>query len=261
MRVALGLEYDGRFFEGWQSQPSRQTVQDKLEAAVSSFTSETIRAVCAGRTDANVHASGQVVHLDTEINRLEISWVRGLNSYLPNTMAVRWAKYVPETFHARFSAISRTYEYWIDNEPVRSPLLNGRTGWVFRPLDEAKMHEASQFLVGEHDFSSFRATGCQSKTPIKTIEFIQVSRHGRLIKIHIKANAFLYHMVRNIVGCLVYVGTGNRPIAWLKEVLEARNREVAAPTFYPSGLYLTAVQYPQEFDIPANPSLGYMSCQ
>lgn len=254
MRVALGLEYDGRFFEGWQSQPSGRTVQDHLEAAVSSFTGEKIRAVCAGRTDANVHASGQVVHLDTGVQRLEVSWVRGLNSYLPNTMAVRWARYEPEDFHARFSALSRTYEYWIDNEPVRSPLLNGRTGWVFRPLNEKQMHKAAQCLIGEHDFSSFRATGCQSKTPIKNIEFIRVVRHGRLIKIHVKANAFLYHMVRNIVGCLVYVGTGSRQVEWLKEVLEAKNRDAAAPTFYPSGLYLTSVEYPQQFEIPVNPT-------
>lgn len=260
MRVALGLEYDGRFFEGWQSQPSGQTVQDKLEAAVLSFTGESVRAVCAGRTDANVHASGQVVHLDTQKQRQEASWVRGLNSYLPDTMAVRWAKYVPEDFHARFSAINRTYEYWIDNEPVRSPLLAGKVGWVFRPLDEIKMQEASQCLLGEHDFTSFRATGCQSKTPVKNIEFIEVTRHGRLIRINVRANAFLYHMVRNIVGCLVYVGIGNRPITWLNEVMEAKNREKAAPTFYPSGLYLTMVQYPGEFKIPTNPSVGYYSC-
>ncbi|WP_289187286.1 tRNA pseudouridine(38-40) synthase TruA [uncultured Parasutterella sp.] len=251
MRVALGLEYDGRYFEGWQTQPSGQTVQDYLESAVVQFTGEKIKAVCAGRTDAKVHACGQVVHLDTETDRKEVSWIRGLNSYLPSEVAVRWAKVVPEEFHARFSAVSRTYEYWIANEPVRSPLLAGRAGWVFRPLDEVKMHEAGQLLLGEHDFSSFRAVGCQSKTPVKTIEFLNVERRGRMIRVHIKANAFLYHMVRNIVGCLVYVGQGARPVEWMEEVLEARSRQAAAPTFYPSGLYLAGVGYPEKFGLPA----------
>lgn len=218
MRVALGLEYDGRSFEGWQTQPSGQTVQDYLEAAVVQFTGEKVKAVCAGRTDANVHATGQVIHLDTGADRKEISWVRGLNSYLPTECAVRWAKVVPDEFHARFSACSRTYEYWIVNEPVRSPILSGRTGWVFRPLNEKNMEAAGQFLVGEHDFSSFRAAGCQSKTPVKNIEYLHVIRLGRFIKIRVKANAFLYHMVRNIIGCLVYVGTGARSVDWMGEV-------------------------------------------
>lgn len=260
MRIALGLEYDGRFFEGWQTQPSGKTVQDFLEAAVHQFTGERLKIVCAGRTDANVHASGQVVHLDTQAQRKEISWIRGLNSYLSSQVAVRWAKEVPEDFHARFSAMSRTYEYWISNEPVRSPLLAGRTGWVFRPLDEKKMHEAAQCLIGEHDFSSFRATGCQSKTPVKNIEFVQVHRFGRLIQVKIKANAFLYHMVRNIVGSLVYVGTGTREVSWLKMVLEARNREIAAPTFFPSGLYLTGVGYPQKYGIPYEGQSPFSAC-
>ena len=222
MRVALGLEYDGRSFEGWQTQPSGQTVQDYLEAAVVQFTGEKVKAVCAGRTDANVHATGQVIHLDTEADRKEISWVRGLNSY----------------------------QYWIVNEPVRSPILAGRTGWVFRPLNEKNMEAAGQFLVGEHDFSSFRAAGCQSKTPVKNIEYLHVSRLGRFVKIRVKANAFLYHMVRNIVGCLVYVGTGARSVDWMGEVLEAKSRQAAAPTFYPTGLYLTGVGYPEIFDLP-----------
>ncbi len=240
MRVALGLEYDGRSFEGWQTQPSGQTVQDYLEAAVVQFTGEKVKAVCAWRTDANVHATGQVIHLDTGADRKEISWVRGLNSYQD----------VCSSDLARFSACSRTYEYWIVNEPVRSPILSGRTGWVFRPLNEKNMEAAGQFLVGEHDFSSFRAAGCQSKTPVKNIEYLHVIRLGRFIKIRVKANAFLYHMVRNIVGCLVYVGTGARSVDWMGEVLEAKSRQAAAPTFYPTGLYLTGVGYPEIFGLP-----------
>ncbi len=254
MRVALGLEYDGQFFEGWQSQPSGGTVQDVLEDAILKFTTEPVKATAAGRTDAQVHASGQVVHFDVSCDRTEQSWIRGINSYLPNSVAVRWARVVPEDFHARFSAISRTYEYWIDNEPVRSPLLAGRVGWVFRDLDEQKMLDSAQCLLGTHDFTSFRAAGCQAKTPIKTIEFLSVERFGRLIKIKVKADGFLYHMVRNIVGCLIYVGTGAREPQWISEVLEAKNREVAAPTFYPAGLYLTDIGYPQKFGLPAGGS-------
>ncbi len=250
MRIALGLEYDGRFFEGWQTQPSGRTVQDYLQEAIFKFSGERVKAVCAGRTDANVHASGQVVHIDTGVKRQEFSWVRGLNSYLESTVAVRWAKEVPDSFHARFSAVSRSYEYWISNEPVRSPLLAGRTGWVFRPLDVEKMQQGADYLLGEHDFSSFRAAGCQSKTPVKTIHHIRLERRGRLIKVELKANAFLYHMVRNIVGCLVYIGSGARKPGWMQEVLEAKKREAAAPTFYPSGLYLTGVGYPDEFQLP-----------
>ncbi len=250
MRIALGLEYDGQHFEGWQTQPSGRTVQDNLQAALLRFAGQQLKAVCAGRTDADVHASGQVVHIDTDCVRAEQSWVRGVNSYLASNCAVRWAKVVPDDFHARFSAFSRTYEYWISNEPVRSPLLAGRTGWVFRPLDEGKMREAAKCLLGTHDFSSFRAAGCQSKTPVKTIEFLTVERFGRLIRINVKADAFLYHMVRNLVGSLVYVGTGARPVEWMEEVLEAKSRDAAAPTFYPSGLYLTAVGYPEKFGLP-----------
>ncbi len=250
MRIALGLEYDGCAFEGWQTQPSGRTVQDVLQKAIYKFCQEDIKAVCAGRTDAGVHATGQVVHIDATCVRTEQSWVRGVNSFLESSMCVRWARAVPDDFHARFSAVSRTYDYWISNEPVRSALLAGRTGWVFRPLDAQKMEESTQYLIGKHDFTSFRAAGCQSKTPTKTIEKIKVERFGRLLRIQVKADGFLYHMVRNIVGCLVYIGTGARPVEWMQEVLEARNRNFAAPTFYPSGLYLTGVGYPEKFGLP-----------
>ncbi len=250
MRIALGIEYDGRCYDGWQTQPSGNTVQDKLQEAIRSFTGETVNAVCAGRTDADVHASAQVAHIDTECDRREVSWVRGLNTFLPKTIAVRWAKPVSDDFHARFSAVSRSYEYWISNEPTRSPLLDGRTGWVFRPLDVERMQAGAEHLLGTHDFTSFRASGCQSKTPVKTVQSVCVTRHGRLICLQIKADAFLYHMVRNIVGSLVYVGTGVREPDWIAELIEARDRSVAAPTFYPSGLYLTGVGYPEQFGLP-----------
>lgn len=250
MRIALGIEYDGRNFDGWQTQPSGNTVQDHLQKAIFSFTGEKLNAVCAGRTDADVHASGQVAHIDTLCQRKEVSWVRGLNSFLPKSIAVRWAKEVPENFHARFSAVSRTYEYWISNEPVRSPLLDGRTGWVFRPLDAESMQLGADYLLGTHDFTSFRASGCQSKTPVKTVASAKVKRFGRLICLRISADAFLYHMVRNIVGSLIYVGTGVRPPEWIAELIEARDRSIGAPTFYPSGLYLTGVGYPEEFQLP-----------
>ncbi|MCD8340390.1 MAG: tRNA pseudouridine(38-40) synthase TruA [Burkholderiales bacterium] len=250
MRVALGLEYDGCAYEGWQTQPSRRTVQDVLQAAVFKFTQEKVKAVCAGRTDAGVHATGQVVHLDAMAIRTEQSWVRGVNSFLEPTVCVRWARIVPDDFHARFSAFSRSYEYWIANEPMRSALLAGRTAWIFRPLDEQRMQEATTSLIGTHDFSSFRAAGCQSKTPIKTISEMSVDRFGRLIRIRVKADGFLYHMVRNIVGCLVYIGTGARPVEWMQEVLEAKSRDAAAPTSYPAGLYLSRVGYPEKFGLP-----------
>ena len=250
MRIALGIEYDGRSFDGWQTQPSGNTVQDKFQEAVYQFTGDRVNAVCAGRTDADVHASSQVVHIDTECKRQEISWIRGLNSFLPKSVAVRWAKEVPDDFHARFSATSRSYEYWISNEPVRSPLLDGKTGWVFRPLDVNAMQQWANFLLGTHDFTSFRASGCQSKTPVKTVEFVSVKRYGRLICLKIRADAFLYHMVRNVVGSLVYVVTGVREPSWIGELIEAKDRSIAAPTFYPSGLYLTGVGYPERFGLP-----------
>lgn len=253
--VALGISYDGRDFAGWQTQPSGQTVQDVLEAALARFAAQPVATICAGRTDAGVHATAQVISIAPTCQRADASWVRGVNSMLPPSIAVRWAKSVDQTFHARFSARARTYTYCIWNDPVRSPVHYGRTGWVFRPLDHEAMQEGANYLVGEHDFSSFRASECQAATPVRTVEKLVIERRGSLILIRITANAFLQHMVRNIVGTLVYVGVGKHSPAWVREVLAAKSRAVAAPTFDPVGLYFTGVRYPENYGLPsAGPS-------
>lgn len=249
MRVALGIEYDGSAFFGWQKQPDARSVQSAVERAAERFLGSPVATICAGRTDTGVHGLGQVVHLDTPLVRGESNWVRAMNTFLSDDAAVRWARIVPDTFNARFSAVSRTYEYWIWNDPVRSPLLAKRTGWVFRPCDESLMQQGAGFLLGEHDFSSFRASECQAATPVRTVHEITVRRFGRLIGIRLRANAFLQHMVRNIVGTLVYVGTGRERPGWVKDVLLGKSRALAAPTFEAAGLYLTGVEYPG-FDVP-----------
>jgi tRNA pseudouridine38-40 synthase len=251
VRIALGLEYDGAHFSGWQTQPDRSSVQDALEAAIASFSQCEARVVCAGRTDAGVHATGQVVHLDTEVERRDEAWVRGLNRFLPSSVAVRWARQVGPEFHARYAATARSYEYWILNDPVRSPLYERRAGWVFRPLDETAMSEAAARLVGRHDFSSFRSAQCQASSPTRELRRLEVERHGRLLRVQAQANAFLHHMVRNLVGALVTVGAGRRPATWVSEVLEARDRRLAAPTFAACGLYLAQVQYDPSFGLPS----------
>ena len=252
MRIALGVEYDGSPYSGWQVQPDRPTVQAALEEALGSFAGDgvPVPTVCAGRTDTGVHATGQVVHIDTEIRRPAHAWVRGVNAFLPPSVAVRWAHEVPGSFSARFSAFARTYEYWILNDPVRRPLLSGRAAWCFRPCDEERMRAECACLVGEHDFTSFRAAECQAKTPVRTLYSAEVRRRGPMIGIRLRANGFLHHMVRNIVGCLVYVGIGKEPPGWVAEVLAARDRSVAAPTYPAAGLYLTRVEYPPQFGLP-----------
>lgn len=250
MRIALGLEYDGSRFCGWQSQSSGCGVQDALERAVSQIAGETIRVVAAGRTDTGVHAAAQVVHFDTLADRPESAWVRGVNALLPESVAVLWAAIVPEEFHARFSAQSRRYRYLLLNHPVRPALQAGKMGWFHAPLDVEKMRESARFLLGEHDFSAFRAAECQAKSPIKHIYRADIVRHGDLIVFDFHANAFLHHMVRNIVGCLVYVGKGKHDPAWLKEILGSRDRQFAAPTFAPDGLYLVRVGYDAKWQLP-----------
>ena len=253
-RIVLGIQYDGSSWRGWQTQPSGGTVQDALEAALKKFTLTNIRTTCAGRTDAGVHALEQVVHFDTELDREMFSWVRGVNAFLPSSIAVRWARETAgassEDFHARFSAAARTYHYVLYNHPVRSPLWHGRAGWVFRPLEVMPMQDAAQFLIGEHDFSAFRAAECQAKSPVKTMHEIRIDRRGDLIVFTLRANAFLHHMVRNIVGSLIMVGTGNQPPHWLKTLLAGRDRSRAAPTFMPDGLYLAKIDYDPKWDLP-----------
>ena len=250
MRIALGLEYDGASFAGWQTQKDASGIQDAVEAALQAFLGQPVATVCAGRTDAGVHATAQVVHLDSPAQRSAQSWVRGVNRHLPRTVSIRWAREVPADFHARYGALGRTYEYWILNDPVRSPLHEQRVGWVFRPLDAAAMHEAAQQLRGTHDFSAFRSAECQAASPVREVRQFDVERLGRLVRVRICANAFLHHMVRNLVGALVSVGTGRQPASWVLEVLAGRDRTRAAPTFAPGGLYLTRVEYDRTLDLP-----------
>jgi tRNA pseudouridine38-40 synthase len=251
VRIALGLEYDGAAFTGWQTQPDGRGVQDALERALAAIAGQPAPTICAGRTDSGVHALDQVVHFDTGVTRPLTAWVRGVNRFLPHTMAVRWAREVPDVFHARFSAVRRTYDYWILNDAVRSPLAHARAGWVFRALDATAMHDAAARLVGRHDFTSFRSAECQAATPVRDLFELSVLRRGRLVRVRASANAFLHHMIRNIVGTLVYVGLGRRPPEWAAEVLEARDRAQAAPTFSPAGLYLVRVEYDPSFELPA----------
>ena len=250
LRIALGISYLGSAYQGWQSQPSGQTVQDQLEKALGQFADRRIQTLCAGRTDAGVHGINQVVHFDTEVERVENSWVRGTNRYLPDDIAVQWAHEVPASFHCRASAIARRYAYVLLESPVRPSLDSGRVGWVFRPLDQAAMEAARQHLLGEHDFSSFRAAMCQALSPVKDLRRIDISRHGAYWRFEFEASAFLHHMIRNIMGCLLAVGQGLRSPDWMAEVRDARSREIAAPTFSPDGLYFLGPVYEPHWGLP-----------
>lgn len=243
-RIALGIAYDGRPWQGWQKQPHGQTVQDALERALQAFVGAPVSTVCAGRTDTGVHGLNQVVHLDTGVQRTSESWVRGTNAHLPDSISVQWAQVVPAEFHARFSATARAYTYVILNTRVRHPLWQGRAGWVFQPLNIEAMQQAARCLLGEHDFSSFRSSQCQAKTPIRTLHQLDITQQGPRIVVNLRANAFLHHMVRNILGALVQVGQGRESVDYVAKVLEARDRTQGAPTFSPDGLYLTDVTYP-----------------
>ncbi|AHG79231.1 tRNA pseudouridine synthase A [Mannheimia varigena USDA-ARS-USMARC-1388] len=250
MKIALGIEYDGSRYFGWQKQETVESVQQKLEQALSVVANSPVEVFCAGRTDAGVHGTGQVVHFETEVNRPLQSWCFGTNAHLPDDIAVKWAVEVSEDFHARFSATARRYRYIIYNSKLRSAILpKGITHFHF-PLDENKMHQAGQFLLGENDFSSFRAAKCQSHTPWRNIHHLNVSRQGNYVIVDIQANAFVHHMVRNIVGTLLEIGQGRQPVEWAKWVLEQRDREKAAPTAKAEGLYLVEVHYPERFGIP-----------
>jgi tRNA pseudouridine38-40 synthase len=257
MRIALGVEYDGAALRGWQKQPGGGTVQDALESALCRIAGERVAAVCAGRTDAGVHAVAQVVHFDTQARRPPAAWVRGVNSFLPPAVAVRWAQAVNDAFHARFSAHGRCYRYLLLNRAQRPGVWHGRVGWHHPPLDEAPMREAARLLLGEHDFSAFRAADCQARTPVKTMRHAEVRRAGDMLVFDFEATAFLHHMVRNIVGSLVYVGQGKHPPEWIGELLSSRDRTRAAPTFAAAGLYLVGVRYERCWGLPVaeNPFL------
>jgi tRNA pseudouridine38-40 synthase len=251
MRIALGLEYDGAPFCGWQHQPTGCGVQDHVERALSAFADSPVQTVAAGRTDAGVHARAQVLHFDTRAVREESAWVRGPNSTLASAIRILWARQVPEDFHARHRARGRTYQYLLADDAVAPGLLHAKVGWFHRPLDVCAMHEAAQALVGEHDFSSFRDAQCQARTPVRTVSAAGVARHGSLVVVNIQANAFLHHMVRNIVGSLVYVGAGRQPPEWIARLRDCRDRRQAAPTFAPHGLYLSAIDYDPCYGLPS----------
>lgn len=250
MRIALGIEYDGKPYCGWQSQAEGVTVQDTLQAALSEIAGEKIGVIAAGRTDTGVHGLEQVVHFDTQANRPLQAWVRGANALLPSGVAVLWAHPVPDEFHARFSAQGRSYRYLLVNRTARSAIHAGKVGWHHIPLDLVAMQNAAQSLLGTHDFSAFRASQCQAKSPIKHLRQLDIHRNGDVLIFDVSADAFLHHMVRNIVGCLVYVGKGKYPVEWLAEVLASRNRRLAASTFAPDGLYLRHIQYDMKWGLP-----------
>ncbi len=252
-RIAVGIEYDGSAYAGWQAQASAPSVQSVVEAAIGRVADHPVSVTSAGRTDAGVHAIGQVAHFDTDAGRSERAWALGANTNLPNDVAVLWAREVPDEFHARYSATARSYRYVILNRPTRPALARQRVCWIHGPLDAARMQQAANHLVGEHDFSAFRAAECQSRTPMRRLERILVTRSDEHVIIDVTANAFLHHMVRNIAGLLIEVGTGEAQPDWARAVLEGRDRTVAAATAPAGGLYLMCVTYPAHFRLPARP--------
>ena len=271
-RLALGIRYNGQNYHGWQSQPSGRTVQDKLEAALGAFAAQPVSTLCAGRTDSRVHGLMQVVHFDTPLERTPCSWVRGTNRYLPPDIAVQWAQPVPVEFHCRASALTRRYLYVLSQSPVRPSLDAGRVGWSMRALDGDAMRAAAALLIGEHDFSSFRASACQALSPVKTLRRIVITRHadalnsrhvsdnGRDVErcswhFEFEANAFLHHMIRNLMGCLVRIGQGDASPDWISRVLAARDRDAAAPTFCAAGLYFLGPLYDARWGLPAAATL------
>jgi len=251
MRIALGLEYDGALFHGWQSQADGSGVQDAVEHAVAAIAGSRAAVAAAGRTDSGVHATMQVVHFDADAARPESAWVRGVNSLLPPTVAVRWATAVDAEFHARYSAAGRHYTYLLLDRPERPALLASRVGWYHQPLALEAMRAAAESLLGVHDFSAFRAAECQAKSPVKTLDRLDITREGNMLRFDLHADAFLHHMVRNIVGTLVYVGGGRQAPPWVAQLLAGRDRARAAPTFSAAGLYLTGVDYPPRWNLPA----------
>lgn len=252
MKVALGIQYNGKQYFGWQRQERVASVQQELEQAISFVANETCQIFCAGRTDSGVHATGQVIHFETNANRPEKAWSFGVNANLPDDISVSWAKIVEDDFHARFSATARRYRYILYCNKLRSAILPEGITHCHLALEHQLMHQAGQALLGEHDFSSFRAAQCQSNTPFRHVHHLQVIRRGEYIIIDIQANAFVHHMVRNIVGSLIEVGAGNQPVEWMSWLLAQKDRTLAAPTAKAEGLYLVNVVYPERFAIPQN---------
>ncbi len=249
-RLALGLSYRGSAYRGWQSQREGVTVQDTVEAALAAFATVPMRVHCAGRTDSGVHAVQQVIHFDTALDREPQSWVRGTNRYLPADVAVQWCVPVHDGFHARNSAVGRTYRYWCVDSSVRPSLHAGLVGWVHRPLDVSAMRAAAEHVVGEHDFSAFRSSQCQATSPVKHLRRLGIEQHGRWYRFEFEASAFLHHMVRNLMGMLVTIGQGAQPSSWMLEVRASRSRVTAAPTFSAEGLYFLGPTYAAEHEIP-----------
>jgi tRNA pseudouridine38-40 synthase len=255
-RIALGVEYDGSRYCGWQMQShGTRTVQHEIEKALSIVADHAVRVVCAGRTDTGVHATGQVVHFDTHAERQPKAWIMGVNTHLPDDVCVHWARPVTDDFSARFSATMRSYRYVIQQRAARPALYSHRVTWVHNDLNTRAMREAAQALLGENDFSSFRSSACQSEHAMRFMQSIDVAAEGAFVYIDIQANAFLHHMVRNIVGSLLKVGSGDRSVAWIAELLVLKDRTRAGPTAPAQGLYLVAVQYPDEYDLPASGSV------
>jgi len=253
MRIVLGIEYDGAGYSGWQLQQGTRTVQGVVETALSEVADHPVRVACAGRTDTGVHALQQVVHFDSAAVRKESAWVLGGNANLPDDVSIRWAQHTNDDFHARFSAVARSYRYVIYNAFARPALLRNQVCWRHGPLDEQRMQQACEHLLGEHDFTSYRALACQASHAVRTIEQLSVSRQGDYVYIDIRANAFLYHMVRNIAGVMISIGQGEQPPSWAGELLAARDRSVGGVTARAAGLYFLSAHYPDQYKLPEAP--------
>jgi tRNA pseudouridine38-40 synthase len=249
-RIALGIEYDGSGFCGWQTQPSACAIQDAVERGLAEIAGHPVATICAGRTDAGVHAVAQVVHFDTAAARPDTAWVRGVNALLPDTVAVTWMARVGDDFHARYSATERRYRYLLLDQPLRPALNRRHVGWIHQTLEVDRMREAAAYLLGEHDFSAFRSSECQANSPVRELRALNIDRRGDYVVFELAANAFLHHMVRNIVGSLSYVGAARRSPQWMQELLAARDRARAAPTISAAGLYLADVRYDEKFELP-----------